>query len=303
MPAPRLSIITPSFQQAAYLDQTIDSVLSQNYPDLEYIIVDGGSTDGSVDVIKKYERHLTWWVSEKDRGQSHALNKGFARATGHLHAYINSDDYYHPGTFARAADLLQAGQAAPPSGTPQAALIVGNVVNFGAGEPTTTRYDHPRHDERLRWLWENPIHQPGTFWTADLTRRFGPFDESLRYTFDFDFFARLRFWGDVVPQPVDEPFAYFRCHPASKTMTQWAKFELEFAQVRTRITRAFPDLKREFLERRANDLQVRALSRCREGRRGDAWRDLWGSIQAHPRIALHRRTLGCARRILFGAPA
>ena len=89
--------------------------------------------------------------------------------------------------------VLQAGQAAPPSGTPQAALIVGNVVNFGAGEPTTTRYDHPRHDERLRWLWENPIHQPGTFWTADLTRRFGPFDESLRYTFDFDFFARLRF--------------------------------------------------------------------------------------------------------------
>ena len=96
---PRISIVTPSFNQGQFIEETIRSILLQGYPNLEYIIIDGGSTDESVEIIKKYEPWLTYWVSEKDRGQAHAINKGLERCTGEILAYINSDDYYYPGCF------------------------------------------------------------------------------------------------------------------------------------------------------------------------------------------------------------
>ncbi len=92
---PKISIVTPSFNHAQFLEETILSVITQNYPNLEYVIIDGGSTDGSVDIIKKYEKHLTYWVSEPDNGHGDALNKGFAKSTGEIMAWINSDDKYY----------------------------------------------------------------------------------------------------------------------------------------------------------------------------------------------------------------
>src|SRR3954452_6175684 len=109
--APRLSIITPSFNQAAFLERTLRSVLDQGYEPLEYIVVDGGSTDGSVEIIKAHEDRLAWWVSEEDRGQTHALNKGLERATGEVVAYINSDDYYLPGAFDAGVAALERSDA------------------------------------------------------------------------------------------------------------------------------------------------------------------------------------------------
>ena len=101
---PKISIVTPSYNHGQYIEQTILSVINQNYPNLEYIIIDGGSTDNTVDIIKKYEEKITYWISEKDNGQSHALNKGIAKCTGDIFNWINSDDYFEDGTFYKLAN-------------------------------------------------------------------------------------------------------------------------------------------------------------------------------------------------------
>src|SRR5436190_573079 len=105
--APKLSIVTPSLNQGAFIERTIRSVLDQGYPNLEYVIVDGGSTDETVEIIRRYEDQLAWWVSEPDQGQTDAINKGIERTSGEIVAYINSDDYYLPGAFERAVEAFE----------------------------------------------------------------------------------------------------------------------------------------------------------------------------------------------------
>ena len=141
MNQPKISIITPSFNQSEFLEFTIQSVLSQDYPDLEYIIVDGGSTDGSLEIIKKYEDRLAWWVSEKDQGQTDAINKGFARATGKYLAWLNSDDTYQPGALSKAAEYLES--------HPEVGLVYGetNYIDQdgrGIGQFNAQQANHER---------------------------------------------------------------------------------------------------------------------------------------------------------------
>ncbi|MGI9145089.1 MAG: glycosyltransferase family 2 protein [Chloroflexota bacterium] len=181
-PERRISIVTPSFNQADFLEKTIRSVLLQGYPDLEYIVVDGGSTDGSVEIIRKYERHLAYWVSETDAGQSHAINKGFSRATGDIFAWLNSDDFYAPGVLSRVAAEFAA--------RPEIGLVYGDCLFLDEGDGSTRlRPARQMGFDRLL-VGDNPIWQPSTFFRRSVFEEAGGVDESLHLALDYDLWLR-----------------------------------------------------------------------------------------------------------------
>ena len=229
MSQPRITIVTPSYNQAQYLEETIHSVLDQGYPNLEYIIVDGGSTDGSVDIIRKYEKHLAWWTSEKDRGQSHAINKGFAKATGDLYGYMNSDDFYLPGSFAKAADAYREGGK----------WIVG-WARYLEVDGSEWPYIIKNHYEPTDWFVSNPIPQQSTFWTASLWNQVGAFREDMRYAFDYEYWMRLRFRAHVAPHVVHHCMGVFRLHGTSKTVAEGEHFVPEVRTIRREYGKALP---------------------------------------------------------------
>lgn len=183
---PKISIVTPSYNQAKFLEETIQSVLNQNYPNLEYIIIDGGSTDGSVDIIHKYEKHLHYWVSERDNGQANAINKGFAMCTGNILNWINSDDRLLLGTLNQAAELYNS--------HPNAGAWVGscNLVDVEGKVLQTIKPKGLGSKDTLAG-WGNTGHffQPSCFIARKAWERFGPLDERLYCCFDLDFYLKL----------------------------------------------------------------------------------------------------------------
>ena len=206
---PLISIVTPSFNQARYLEATIQSVLSQNYPRMEYIIVDGGSTDGSVEIIKKYESKLAWWISEKDQGQTDAINKGFAHAKGDFFAWLNSDDTYEPNAISSAVNFLQA--------HPEVGLAYGDANYINEDGHVIGRFPAAQTDLiRLRRGYVH-IPQQAAFFRADLWRMVGPLDPSFYFAMDYDLWVRLAMRSQV--KYVPQTWANFRLHTSGKTIS------------------------------------------------------------------------------------
>jgi len=212
-PAPKISIVTPSFNQAEFIERNIRSVLDQGYGNLEHLVVDGGSTDGTIDILKKYP-HLTW-SSEKDRGQTHALNKGFRRASGEIIGWLNSDDTYNPGTLATVVAAF---------GDPGVDVVYGDGYETGPDDEIIREY-HSRgvSVEGLvkYWKWKFEFVQPSFFFRRSVFSEVGFLDESLFYVMDIDFFIRLcrRYRLHYIQQPL----ANLRMHDRSKTGTVYRK--------------------------------------------------------------------------------
>jgi glycosyltransferase involved in cell wall biosynthesis len=221
MSLPKISLVTPSFNQAPYLEQTIRSVLDQGYPNLEYVIIDGGSTDGSADIIRRYAGQLKYWVSERDKGQTDALNKGLSHCTGDVFGYINSDDYLYPRSLARVAQAWTEGVR----------WMVGWSVYLEEGDGNWP-YMRRETQRRVDWFLDNPIPQQSSFWARSLIDQVGPFRTDLHYCFDYEYWMRLRFVAGVSPVGIRQCLSAFRLHDASKTTTVWPKFEDEFRIIR-----------------------------------------------------------------------
>lgn len=215
---PRISVVTPSFNQGRFLEATIRSVLDQKYPNLEYIIMDGGSTDNSVEIIKKYADRLTYWKSEKDRGQNHAITEGFKHATGDILAYLNSDDIYLAWTLRTVGEIFRQRDDVDWL-TTQTTIVID-----AEGDPLTT--NHAILHTRLRFYsgmtlgnffgdsgW---IQQEGTFWRRSLWDAAGArMDEDAYRTGDFELWARFYQYANLTTTRI--PLAAFRLHGENKT--------------------------------------------------------------------------------------
>ncbi len=214
-----VSIITPSFNQAAYLEQTILSVLDQDHPRIEYIVIDGGSTDASVDVIKKYENRLAYWVSEKDNGQADAINKGFAHATGDIIAWLNSDDYYLAGTISSVVKIFDQ--------NPGVTLVYGNMLAVDEHGKTfnTLNYKQLTLEDLLCF---QIIGQPAVFMRRSAM-------ESVKLDTDFHFLLDHYLWIQITQHGkllhVDQTWAVARYHAEAKNRAKAAEFGREAFRV------------------------------------------------------------------------
>ena len=230
---PRISVITPSFNQGPFIEHTIRSVLSQDYPDLEYVVVDGASNDNTVDILRSYGDRIRW-ISEPDRGQAHAINKGLAMVSGDVIAFLNSDDIYEPLALQRVGEFFAQ--------HPAAHWLTGRCRTIDVDGREIRR---PITFYKNLWLRLgsyralkilNYVSQPATFWTRKVTDTVGEFDESLVYAMDYDYSLRVgrrfRLWVH------DDYLAAFRVHPTSKAgSSASAQFDVDLEIVR-RYTRS-----------------------------------------------------------------
>lgn len=205
---PLVSIITPSYNQANFLEETIRSVLDQGYPNLEYIIVDGGSTDGSLEIIQKYADRLAWWVSEPDQGQTDAINKGFSQAKGEILAWLNSDDTYLPAAVAEAVGYLQA--------HPEIGTVYGDANLIDDEGNVIGRFPAKQTDNRRLMRGYVHIPQQATFFRAELWRKVGPLDPTFFFAMDYDLWVRLSQHAPL--KYYSRLWANFRLHGGAKSI-------------------------------------------------------------------------------------
>lgn len=212
MNLPKISIITPSYNQGQFIEETILSVLNQAYPNLEYIIMDGGSSDNSVNIIRKYEDRLAYWVSEPDKGQSDAINKGFRMATGDILAWINSDDCYAPNAFEIIVDFFEKHKGI--------GCVYGDIIDIDPNGKILNKKKSICYDYKMLLYSARSIPQPTSFFRKKVIENIGYLDTTLHYQMDFEFFIRMGNCGikfDNIPKVL----ALFRLHPDAKNVSQY----------------------------------------------------------------------------------
>lgn len=300
-----IGIVTPSYNQGEFLEETIDSVLSQKCNGLQYVIIDGGSTDQSREIIRKYERYLTYWVSEKDRGQSHAINKGLRRLRTDVWAYLNSDDTYLPGTLDRVAAAFA---------DPAVDWVTGRGIYVDAvGNPVSEMI--PVHewtiDDVLRNLIANPVVvavQVSNFMRSSIIHQFGYFNEALHYCMDVEYGLRPLLAG-VRPAIIDEALAAARLHSESKTMTKG--IDQEFARETAEILECLvkDGVAQSHLKSILSALNEYRLQQILTDVKG-TWRlngrmsgivALARAVATNPSLATKRPILGLWRRLAIGS--
>ncbi|MBN1286718.1 MAG: glycosyltransferase [Anaerolineae bacterium] len=282
-PWPRVTVVTPSYNQAAFIEETARSVLLQGYPNLEYFVVDGGSADGSVEIIERYTGCLAWWVSEPDGGQSDAINKGFARATGDIIAWLNSDDVYLPDAIPGSVKYLLE--------HPEVDLVYGDVVYTDVnGNPLGTFLSEPFNLKRLVTDFCS-IPQPSVFLRRAVLDAVGPLRADFHYSLDLEWWVRIASHGyRLAYVPVKR--AKYRLHGESKTIAADLRFRDEDKKIKDFFF-AQPDLMPEQRawqqEAYSNEAIYRGRSLAQAGDRKAGlkwlWRGLW-MAPLRPRTAL-----------------
>lgn len=197
----KVSIVTPSYNQAEYLGRTIDSIASQDYPFVEHVVVDGGSTDDSVQILHSRDSDLTWWVSEADRGQADAINKGFAHTSGDICAWLNSDDTYLPGTISRVIQAFET--------HPDVDVVYGDLIVVDAYDAYIDQWKVARFDLAGYVYLDRGVLQPAAFWRRSAFEAVGGVNDSLHFAMDLDLFMRMALAGFRFLH-IKEPLAAFR---------------------------------------------------------------------------------------------
>jgi len=222
---PKISIVTPSYNQGQFIEETIRTVLLQNYPNLEYIIMDGGSNDNTVEIIKKYEPWIDYWVSEKDKGQSDAINRGLGRTTGEIIGWLNSDDIYYQHTLFEIVSAFQKTNNYHQ-------IIFGNSTYIFEGKMSFLQLkidvfaDHKRFDIDLC----DYLVQPSSFWGKSVWNQVGNLSETMHFGFDWDWYIRVNRSG-IPFTPVDKRLSCYRIHSTRKTGIGGRKRKLELQKL------------------------------------------------------------------------
>ncbi len=218
---PKISVITPSYNQGIYIEETIQSVLNQNYPNLEYIIIDGGSNDSTVEVIKKYESKIDFWVSEKDKGQADAINRGFAKATGDILCWLNSDDYFFPETLKYVAAQLNIEKKE---------ILFGEVDHIFEPDKAVKHSNVKNKFDNYNLELYDFIIQPGSFWTKKVWESTGVVDEKLHFVFDWEWFLRAK-KNNTEFKYSNKVMSMYRVHDAHKTSNGGEKRQKEIEYI------------------------------------------------------------------------